>query len=99
MAPLESGFATFQSPSGQREKCSHRARTHGWKHESGLFRLQTGSQIKWNLPAIQITVTRTPVAWGTVTEHLPCLSESVVVDVVMCASRLSSAGVCNVSVY
>ena len=31
----------------------------------------------------QLTVTRTPVAWGTGTEHLPCLSESVFVDVVM----------------
>ena len=46
----------------------------------------------------QLTVTRTPVEWGTVTEHLPCLSDSVFVDVVMCASRLSSAGACNVSV-
>src|ERR1700728_180126 len=98
MAPLESGFATFQSPSEQREKCSHRAYLDERKHESGLFRLQTGPQIKWNLPAIQITVTRNPVAWGTMTEHLPCLSESVFVDVVMCASRLSSAGACNVSV-
>jgi len=32
------------------------------------------------------------------TEHLPCLSESVFVEVVMCASRLSSAGACNISV-
>jgi hypothetical protein len=34
----------------------------------------------------------------TMTEHLPCLSESVFVEVVMCASRLSSAGACNISV-
>jgi len=33
-----------------------------------------------------------------VTEHLPCLSESVFVEVVMCVSRLSSAGACNISV-
>jgi len=32
------------------------------------------------------------------TEHLPCLSETVFVEVVMCASRLSSAGACNISV-
>ena len=31
-------------------------------------------------------------------EHLPCLSEPVFVDFVMCASRLSSAGACNISV-
>ena len=54
--------------------------------------------MKWNLSAIQLSVTRNPVAWGTVTEHLPCLSESVFVDVMMCASRLSSSGACNVSV-
>lgn len=54
--------------------------------------------MKWSLSAIQLSVTRNPVAWGTVTEHLPCLSESLFVDVVMCASRLSSAGACNVSV-
>ena len=35
---------------------------------------------------------------GTVTGHLPCLSESVLVEAVMCASRLSSAGACSVSV-
>jgi hypothetical protein len=46
----------------------------------------------------QLTVTRTPVAWGTVMEHLPCLSESFLVAVVMYASRLSSPGACNVSV-
>src|SRR5271169_5684341 len=98
MAPLESGCATFQSPSEQREKCSHRAHSDERKHESGLFRLQTSPQMKWKLPAIQFSVTRNPVAWGTVTEHLPCLSESLFVEVVMCASRLSSPGACNVSV-
>src|SRR5580698_494738 len=98
MAPLESGFATFQSPSEQREECSHRTHIDERKHESGLFRLQTSPQMKWNLSAIQLNVTRNPVARGTVTEHLPCLSESVFVDVVMCASRLSSPVACNVSV-
>src|ERR1700733_657525 len=98
MAPLESGFATFQSPSEQREKCSHRAYLDERKNESGLFRLQTGPQIKWNLPAIQITATRNPVAWGTMTEHLPCLSESLFVNVVTRASGLSSPGARNVSV-
>src|ERR1035438_5821338 len=98
MAPLESGFAAFQSPSEQREKCSHRAHIDERKHESGLFRLQVGSQMKWNLSAIQVSVTRTPVARGTVTEHLPCLSESVFDDIVMFASWLSSSGACNVSV-
>src|SRR5580700_2073518 len=98
MAPLESGFATFQSPFEQRDKCSHRAHRDQRKHESGLFRLQAGSQIMLHLPAIQTTVTRNPVAWGTMTEHLPCLSESLFVDVVMCASGLSSRGACNVSV-
>src|ERR1700722_2559765 len=52
---------------------------------------------KCKLSAIQLNVSRKPVACGTVTEHLPCLSESVFADVVMCASRLSSAGACNVS--
>src|SRR4029077_10660046 len=97
MASLESGSATFQSPSEQREKRSHGAHSDERKHESGLFRLQTGPGMKWKLSAIQLSVTRTPVARGTVTEHLPCLSESVFVAVVMCASRLSSAGACNVS--
>src|SRR5580692_1351713 len=98
MAPLESGFETFQSPFEQRDKCSHRAHSGERKHESGLFRLQTGGQIMLNLPAIQLTATRNPLAWGTMTEHLPCLSESLLVDVVMCASGLSSPGACNVSV-
>src|SRR5260370_360689 len=98
MASLESGFATFQSPSEQREKCSNRTHIDLRKHESGLFRLQTSPQMNWNLSAIQLSVTCNPVAWGTVTEHLPCLSESVFVDVVMCASRLSSPAACNVSV-
>ena len=39
--------------------------------------------MKWSLSAIQLSVTRNPVAWGTVTEHLPCLSESLFVDVVI----------------
>src|ERR1700752_3487556 len=39
----------------------------------------------YDLEPIQLSVTRNPVPWGTVTEHLPCLSESVFVDVVMCA--------------
>src|ERR1700675_2971431 len=91
-------LATFQSSSEQREKCSHRTHIDERKHESGLFRLQTSPQMKWNLSAIQLSVTRNPVAWGTVTEHLPCLSVSVFVDVVMCASRLSSPGACSVSV-
>ena len=97
MAPLESGFATFQSSSEQREKCSHCTYIDERKHESGLFRLQTGPQMKWNLSAIQLSVTRNPVAWGTVTEHLPCLSDSVF-DVVICASGLSSPSACKVSV-
>src|SRR5579864_938094 len=97
MAPLESRCATFRSPSEQREKCSHRAHIDERKHESGLFRLQTCPQMKF-LSAIQLSIRRNPVAWGTRTEHLPCLSESVFVDVVMCASRLSSPGACNVSV-
>jgi hypothetical protein len=37
----------------------------------------------------------TPLAWGTVTEYLPCLSEAAFVEVVMYASRLSGAGACN----
>src|SRR5216684_7699543 len=98
MAPLESGFATFQSPSEQKEKCSHGTHIDERKHESGLFRLQTSPQMKWNLSAIQLSVARNPVAWGTVTEHLPCLSESVFVEVVMYVSRLSSAGARNISV-
>src|SRR6266853_4977144 len=98
MAPLESGFTTLQGPTEQREKCSHGTHIDERKHESGLFRLQTSPPMKWNLSAIQLTVSRNPVAWGTMTEHLPCLRESVFVDVVMCASRLSSAGACNVSV-
>src|SRR5258708_7541723 len=98
MAPLESGSATFQSPSEQTEKRSHGAHIDERKHEPGLFRLQTGSRMRWKLSAIQLSVTRNPVAWGTVTEHLPCLSESVFVAVVMYASRLSSPGACNVSV-
>jgi hypothetical protein len=39
------------------------------------------------------SVRRNPVEWGTVTEHLPCLSESVFIEVGM-----SSAGACNISV-
>src|ERR1700724_1007524 len=74
------GVTTFQSPFEQREKCSHRTHIDERKYESGLFRLQTSPQIKWNLPAIQLTVTRNPVARGTVTEHLPCLSDSVFGD-------------------
>src|ERR1700726_26739 len=58
-------------------------------------------QSNW-LPRIaetpQVSVMRSPVARKTTTEHLPCLSEPVFVDFVMCASRLSSAGPCNVSV-
>src|SRR5579872_634365 len=99
MAPLEPGSATFKSPSEQREKCSHRTHFDERKHESGLFRLQTSSRMKRNLSAIQSSVTRSPVACGTVAEYLPCLSESVFVDAVMCASRLSSAGACNVSLF
>src|SRR5580692_6021366 len=98
MAPLESGCATFQSPSEQRQKCSHRAHIDKGKHESRLFRLQTGPQMKRNLSAIQLSVTRKPVAWGTITEHLPCLRDSVFIDIVICASRLSNPGACNVSV-
>jgi hypothetical protein len=45
MAPLESGFATFQSSSEQREKCSHGTHIDERKHESGLFRLQTSPQV------------------------------------------------------
>jgi len=33
-----------------------------------------------------------------VTEHLPCFGESAFLEVVMCASRLSSAGACSFSV-
>src|SRR5262245_5188287 len=51
-----------------------------------------------SLITTQITVTRNPVARGTMTEHLRCLSERVFADFVMFASRLSSAGACNVSV-
>jgi hypothetical protein len=58
---LESGFATFQSPSERREKCSHCAHIDKGKHESRLFRLQTGPQMKRNLSAIQLSVTRKPV--------------------------------------
>src|SRR5580704_1382298 len=97
MAPLESGFATFQSPSQQRKKCSHGPHIDERKHESGLFRLQAGPQMKWNLSAIQFSVTCNPIAWGTMTERLPCLSDSVF-DVVMCASRRSSPSACKVSV-
>ena len=50
MAPLESGFATFQSSSQQREKCSHRTHIDERKHESGLFRLQTGPEVRWKRP-------------------------------------------------
>jgi hypothetical protein len=55
--------------------------------------------MKRNLSAIQSSVIRNPVACGTGAEYLPCLSESVFVDAVMCASRLSSAGACNVSLF
>src|ERR1700735_4240070 len=99
MAPLESGFATFQSPSEQRDKCSHRAHIDERKHESGLFRLQSGPQMKWSLPAIQLSVTRDPAAWGTVTEHLLCLSETVFVGLLMCAARLSSRTAGKVSAF
>ncbi len=44
------------------------------------------------MPASHVSVGRNPVARETMTEHLLCLSESVFVEVVMCASRLSSAG-------
>src|SRR5579859_8107945 len=47
MAPLESGFAALQSSSQQRKNCSHRTHIDGREHESGLFRLQTGPQMKW----------------------------------------------------
>src|SRR5260370_16958856 len=99
MASLESGSATFQSPSEKREQCSHRTHIDERKHESRLFRLQTSPQMKPNLSAIQLSVTRNPIAWGTVTEYLPCFSESLFVDAVMCASRLSSAGACSVSLF
>ena len=46
MAPLESGFATFQSSAQQREECSHRTHIDERQHESGLFRLQTSPQMK-----------------------------------------------------
>src|SRR5580658_3802253 len=98
MAPLESGFAAFQNSSQQRQERSHRTHIDERQHESGLFRLQTGPQMKCGLSAIQLSVTRTPVAWGTVMEHLPCLRDSFLVAVVMYASRLSSPGACNVSV-
>src|ERR1035437_4488685 len=97
MAPLESGFATSHNSSQQRQERSHRTHIDERQHESGLFRLQTGPQMKCDLSAIQRRVTRNPVAWGTVTEYVPCLSEWVFVDVVMCASQLSSPGACNLS--
>src|SRR5258708_5307595 len=62
MAPLESGFATFQSPSEQRETCSHGTHIDERKHESGLFRLQTGPQMKWKPPGPSLQVCRPPLA-------------------------------------
>src|ERR1700689_748044 len=49
MAPLESGSAAFQSPSEQREKCSHCPHSDERQPESGLFRIQTGPRMKWKL--------------------------------------------------
>src|ERR1700722_7349545 len=48
-------------------------------------------------PIAQTIVMRNPVACGTTTLHLPCFSEPLFADVVMCASRLSNPGACNAS--
>src|SRR5277367_2677643 len=48
--------------------------------------------MKWKLSAIQFRVTRSPDAWGTVAEYLPCVSKLVFVDIVMWASRPVSSG-------
>jgi hypothetical protein len=43
--------------------------------------------MKWDLAAIEPRVTADPAAWGTVTDRLPCPSESDFVDVRLCALR------------
>src|SRR5260370_16482693 len=52
MAPLESGCATLQSSSQQREKCPERTDIDWREHESGLFRLQTDPQMTGKLPGM-----------------------------------------------
>lgn len=48
MAPLESGSATFQGSSQQRQKCSHDTHIEPRQYESGLFRFQVGPQMRGN---------------------------------------------------
>jgi hypothetical protein len=62
---------------------SHHAHINGRNMNLAYFDFKTSPRMKWKLPAIQLSVTRSPVALGTVTEHLPCFSVSVFVDVVM----------------
>jgi hypothetical protein len=52
VAPLESGVATFQGSPQQRKKHSNRTRIDERQHESGLFRFQTGPQMKEKLPGV-----------------------------------------------